>query len=213
MTGTGTHVFWITSRAAGISALILASLAVCAGIALGGRLDFLRGRSAQLRTLHEALSLGALAALAVHGLALLGDSYLHPSLLDIAVPFATSYRPFWVALGIVGAYGLAALSLSYYARARIGVARWRKLHRFVAIFWLLGAIHTLGAGTDAGQVWFLVLYATVVLPPLVLLAVRFGARTGLRINAPSRASVSVTTARPTSAVGQRRPEDIHGSRT
>ncbi len=172
MTNAGEHVFWITSRAAGVCALVLASLAVCAGLALGGKVEVLRGRSAQLRTLHEALSLGALAALAVHAFALLGDGYLNPSLLDIAVPFATDYRPFWAALGIIGAYGMAALSLSYYARARIGVARWKTLHRYVAVFWLLGAVHTLGSGTDAGQAWFLVLYACVVAPPLVLLALR-----------------------------------------
>jgi sulfoxide reductase heme-binding subunit YedZ len=174
MTAAGTHVFWLASRAAGISALVLASLAVCAGLALGGKVELLRGRGGQLRVLHEALSLGALAALAVHGLALLGDGYLNASIVDITIPFAIGYRPFWTGLGIVGGYGIAALSLSYYARARIGVARWKLVHRFVAVFWLLGAIHTLGAGTDAGQLWFLVLYGAAVLPALVLLAVRIG---------------------------------------
>jgi sulfoxide reductase heme-binding subunit YedZ len=170
---TGTHLFWITSRAAGISALVFASVAVCAGLALGGRLGLLRGRSAQLKTVHEAVSIATLVALAVHGLALLGDSYLHPSLLDIGVPFALGYRTFWTGLGIIAGYGLAVLSLTYYARARIGVARWRTLHRFIALFWLLGVVHTLGAGTDAGQAWFLVLLAVVVLPPIALLAARF----------------------------------------
>ncbi len=176
MTDPSTHVFWITSRAAGISALVLSGLAVSAGLALGGRLALVRRRAPLLRTLHEALSLAVLAALAVHGLALLGDPYLDAGPADIAVPLAGSYRPFWTALGIVGAYGLAALSLSYYARARIGVARWKTLHRFVALFWLLGAVHALGAGTDAGQAWFLALYAATVLPPLVLLVLRFAIR-------------------------------------
>ncbi len=43
------------------------------------------------------------------------------------------------------------LGLSYYARARIGVQRWRRLHRFAALAWLLGLVHALGEGTDAGQ--------------------------------------------------------------
>ena len=75
---------------------------------------------------------------ALHGLSLLGDSFLRPGIAGIAIPFATSYRPLWTGLGIVAGYGLAALGLSYYARARIGVARWRKLHTFTAVFWILG---------------------------------------------------------------------------
>ncbi|MDX6680131.1 MAG: hypothetical protein QOG94_170, partial [Solirubrobacteraceae bacterium] len=151
MTDAGSHLFWITSRAAGVSALVLASLAVAAGLAIGLRGGPLRGRSAQLRTLHEALSLATLAALGLHALALLGDGWLAPGLAGIAVPFAGAYRPLWTGLGIVAGYGLAALSLSYYFRAQIGVARWRALHRFIAVFWLLGVVHTLGAGTDAGE--------------------------------------------------------------
>jgi hypothetical protein len=52
------------------------------------------------------------------------------------------------------------------------VARRRVLHRFVAVFWLLGAVHTLGAGTDG----FFALAAVVVLPPLVLLGTRWRSR-------------------------------------
>jgi sulfoxide reductase heme-binding subunit YedZ len=210
MTDAGTHIFWIRSRAAGITALVLASVAVCAGLALGGRIGVLRGRSAQLKTVHEALSLATLAALAVHGLALLGDGYLHPSLLDISVPFALGYRPLWTALGIVGGYGLAVLSLTYYARARIGVARWRRLHRFIALFWLLGVIHMLGAGTDAGQAWFLFLAAVVVLPTIALLALMFAGSgfplsAGLNTVRPCRSKTSCRDARPpTSATSARR---------
>ena len=193
MTSAGDHIFWITSRAAGICALVLASLAVAAGLAISMRGPIVRGRAAQLRTLHEALSIGALAALAVHGLALLGDGYVNAGLLDVTIPFSIGYRPVWTAVGIVAAYGLAALSLSYYARSRIGAARWRSMHRFIAVFWLLGVIHTLGAGTDAGQAWFLVLGSVVVGPPLVLLAARIGGS-----SSQPRAGSASWSARPSS---------------
>jgi sulfoxide reductase heme-binding subunit YedZ len=170
-TAAGPHLFWITSRAAGIAALVLSSLSVCVGLAMSGRL--LRGRNLDLRVTHEALSLATLAALVVHGLTLLGDGYIKLSLADVAVPFATSYKTLWTSTGIVAFWGLALLGISYYARNWIGAARWRSLHRFTALAWILGLIHSLGEGSDSGQAWFLVMTAIVVLPALALLAVRW----------------------------------------
>ena len=64
------------------------------------------------------------------------------------------------------------LGLSYYVRGRIGPQRWRKLHRFTALAWVLGIVHALGAGTDAGAAWFLLAAAMVVLPAAALLVRR-----------------------------------------
>jgi len=169
-TAVAPHLFWITSRAAGTAALLLSSLSVCIGLSMGGR--FLKGRGPDLRVAHEALSLATLAALVVHGATLLGDSYLHPSIADIAVPFLSGYKTLWTSTGIIAFWALALLGLSYYFRARIGQQRWRKLHRFTALAWLLGLVHSLGEGTDAGQAWFLALIAIAVVPALCLLIAR-----------------------------------------
>ncbi len=181
-TAAGPHLFWITSRAAGIAALLLSSLSVCVGVLIGGRgLVSGRGRIGgrtlsahrpELRVTHETLSLAALAALVVHGLTLLGDGYLHPSLGDVAIPLLSGYKTLWTSMGIVAFWALAVLGLSYYARARVGVQRWRKLHRLAALAWILGLAHSLGEGTDAGQTWFLVMVAVAAVPALLLLLMR-----------------------------------------
>jgi sulfoxide reductase heme-binding subunit YedZ len=170
-TAVAPHLFWLASRAAGIVALILSSLSVCIGLLMSGRLRKQRG--ADLRVAHEALSLATLAAIAVHGLTLLGDGFLNPSFADITVPFVSSYKTFWTSAGIIAFWALALLGLSYYARTKIGVQRWRRLHRFTALAWVLGIVHSLGEGTDAGQAWFLAMTAIVVLPALGLLASRW----------------------------------------
>ncbi|HEX4188653.1 MAG TPA: ferric reductase-like transmembrane domain-containing protein [Solirubrobacteraceae bacterium] len=170
-TATSPHLFWLVSRAAGIAALVLASLSVCAGLLMGGRL--MKARGPDLRSTHEALSLATIAALLVHGLTLVGDSYLHPTLADVALPFLSGYKTLWTTAGIVAFWAMAILGLSYYARARIGVQRWRRLHRFTALAWLLGLVHSLGEGTDAGQTWFLAMTAIVVVPAVCLLAARW----------------------------------------
>src|SRR3954454_11212691 len=164
----GEHFFWITSRAAGIAALLAASAAVALGLLMSTRVRKLR----EARTWHEALSLATLVALAVHAFALLGDSYLKPSLADLTIPFASSYERPWMALGIVGGWLLAILGLSYYARGRIGPQRWRKLHRFTALAWLLGLVHALTMGSDASAAWFLVAIGMVALPAGALLVRR-----------------------------------------
>jgi sulfoxide reductase heme-binding subunit YedZ len=169
-TAVAPHLFWITSRAAGTAALLLASLSVCVGLSMGGRL--LKGRGPDLRVAHEALSLATLAALVVHGATLLGDSYLHPSVADVTIPFLSGYKTLWTSTGIIAFWALAILGLSYYFRARIGQQRWRMLHRFTALAWVLGLVHSLGEGTDAGQAWFLALIAIAVVPALCLLVAR-----------------------------------------
>jgi methionine sulfoxide reductase heme-binding subunit len=181
------HLFWVTSRAAGFAALILASLAVSLGLLMSTKL--LKKRGADLRVLHEILSLSVMAAIVVHAVSLLGDKFLHPSVADIAIPFVSGYKTGWTSLGIVAGWALILLGLSYYARRKIGTQRWRKLHRFTALAWLAGLGHSLGEGTDAGQIWFLAMVALVAIPALGLLATRMsGSRsrtTGSRTAQPS----------------------------
>jgi sulfoxide reductase heme-binding subunit YedZ len=165
------HLFWITSRAAGGVALLLSSASVALGLMMSSRAK--TGNKRDRRALHEALSLTTLAMVALHGIALLGDEFLNPGLSGIVVPFVGVYRPLWTGFGIVAGYGLAALGLTYYIRDRIGPARWRRLHRLTAVFWLLAIAHTIGAGSDAGQVWFLALSGAMVVPAFLLLLLRW----------------------------------------
>jgi methionine sulfoxide reductase heme-binding subunit len=170
-TAVGPHLYWIVSRAAGSAALLLSSISVCVGLTMSKR--FAKGRLADLRVAHEALSLATIAALLIHVLTLLGDSFLKPSVADLTIPFVSGYETLWTTIGIVAFWAMLALGLSYYARAKIGVQRWRVLHRFTALAWVLGLAHSLGEGTDAGQAWFLAMTAIVVAPALVLLIGRW----------------------------------------
>ncbi len=165
------YLFWITSRAAGFAALILASLAVSLGLLMSTKL--LKRRAPTLLATHEALSIATIVAIVVHGASLLADTYFHPSLADITIPFVTSYKTVWTSLGIVGGWALTLLGLGYYARRKIGAARWRKLHRLTAVAWIAGVAHALGEGTDAGQLWFLAMLAIVAIPAGLLLAFRW----------------------------------------
>lgn len=62
--------------------------------------------AADRRAYHEVLSLSVIVAIAIHGLALVGDGVLHPSLLDLTVPFAWSYMRVATTLDILAGRAL-----------------------------------------------------------------------------------------------------------
>lgn len=148
------HGWWLASRASGLVALVLVTVSVLLGLAMAGKVMRRPGLSKRLMALHEQTALAGLVAIAVHGIALLGDPWLHPGIAGVAVPFALGFKTFFTGLGVIAAYLAALLGLSYYARRRIGARLWRKAHRATVVVWLLGLFHALGAGTDATTVWF-----------------------------------------------------------
>lgn len=172
-TDPGQHLFWITSRALGVVALVLVAISVGLGLAVASRLVKGPGPRARVKQLHEATALAGLLAIAGHGLALLGDSYLHPGLTGIVIPFSMSYRSLWTGLGIVGGYLAAILGLSFYVRGRIGPGLWRRMHRWTLAVYILGVIHTIGAGTDAGTPWLIAILVATVAPIALLASMRW----------------------------------------
>jgi sulfoxide reductase heme-binding subunit YedZ len=117
-----------------------------------------------------------LVAVAIHGLSLIGDKYLHPSLAGVTIPFALDYQQFSTSLGIVAGWGLIILGLSYYLRRHIGASRWRMIHRFTVLAWAAALIHSFAEGTDSGQTWFIALIGITALPAVVALVARVAGR-------------------------------------
>jgi sulfoxide reductase heme-binding subunit YedZ len=164
------HPMWVTSRAAGTAALVLASLSVLLGVTMSMRVKLLP--AADRRVVHEAMSLATIAAIAVHAGATFLDPWLSPGLAGTLVPFGASYARGWTAVGQVAGWGTVLLGLSFYARRLIGVARWRRLHGFAALTWFLALIHAFGEGTDAGSLWWVLLVAAAAVPALAAVGVR-----------------------------------------
>jgi sulfoxide reductase heme-binding subunit YedZ len=177
--------WWLASRASGLVALVLISLSVGLGLAMAGKALRRPGLPRVLMAVHEHAAIAGLIAIAVHGITLLGDRWLHPGPAGIAVPFAMGYRPAYTGLGIVAFYLAAALGLSFYARRRIGARRWRQLHRLTLLVYLLSVVHVVGAGTDAGTPWLRVLLVATGAPILLLTLVRVLPRKGAQAR-PSR---------------------------
>lgn len=169
-----THLVWLASRSLGIVALLLISASVGLGLALSTRLGRLPGSAARLKVVHEALALVALAAIAGHGLLLLADPYLHPTVAEITVPFLIGRDPFWTGLGIMAGWLALMFTASFYLRSKIGARLWRRLHRWTILVFAFGLAHTLGTGSDAGSAWLLAMLGAVTVPIVAIGALRLG---------------------------------------
>ncbi len=166
------YAWWLASRAAGGLALLLVTVSVLVGLLMASGLLRKPGLKKRLLGLHEHTALVALVAIAVHGIALLGDRTIAPGPVGVLVPFMTPYRAAYTGIGILAGYAIAMLALTFYMRRRIGARRWRQMHRFIVAAYVLSLAHTLGAGSDAEipAVRYGVLAS--VLPAAVLFVIR-----------------------------------------
>ncbi len=167
--------WWLASRSAGVVSIIAVSVSVIIGLMMANGLPR-KGwggmTKRRLVSIHEATALAGIVAIAVHGLTLLGDAFIHPTLAQIAVPFTLDYRPGFTGLGIIAGWLAVFLGLSFYVRRWVGTKRWRSVHRATIAVWALGVIHTLGAGTDASQPWLQAILLVTGVPIVFLFLLR-----------------------------------------
>jgi hypothetical protein len=154
--------FWILARASGITAYVLLTAVVLAGLLLRARPFGATPRPAAVTDVHRFLSLLALGALAVHGLALVLDRAVPIPIQALVVPGLADYRPLWTGLGVVAGELMVLLVLSFPFRRRIGAGTWRRFHYAAYAAFAAAALHGILAGTDTGQSWARVLYASSI---------------------------------------------------
>jgi DMSO/TMAO reductase YedYZ heme-binding membrane subunit len=102
--------------------------------------------------MHRYLSALAIVFLAVHVGAIIADSFVHFTLGDVLIPFATDWHPLAVAWGIIAMYLIVAIEVTSLFRHRISNAAWRGIHLASYLVLAVSTIHLLTAGTDAGDV-------------------------------------------------------------
>src|SRR6185436_3461401 len=105
----------------------LLTASVLWGLWLSTRTPAPQGRPWVLEV-HQALGGVAVLALAGHLVSLLADSYVHVGLVDVLVPFASSWNPAAVAWGILAGYLLVAVEVTSLLRRTLTKKSWRKVH-------------------------------------------------------------------------------------
>ncbi len=150
--------FWILARASGLTAYVLLTLSVLAGLVLKARPLGARLRAAAVTDTHRALAFLGLGFIVLHGVALVLDATVRITPLALVVPGLTGYRPLATAAGVLAAELMVLIYVSFSLRRRIGARAWRRLHWATYAVFGLATVHGLAAGTDSGRAWALSLY-------------------------------------------------------
>jgi sulfoxide reductase heme-binding subunit YedZ len=172
LAASGGSAYWYLTRSTGAVALLLLTLAIALGVIDVRRWSTPRWPRFLVDSLHRNVSLLAMVFLLVHILTSVLDSFAPISLLDAFVPFAGSYRPFWLGLGAAAFDLLTAVTLTSMMRQRLGFATWRAIHWMTYASWPLALLHGFGTGSDAAGSWLLALSIACTLVVLIAVVVR-----------------------------------------
>jgi hypothetical protein len=149
---------WIITRASGIASYILLTAMSLLGILLTTGLIYRMLSPAAAWSLHRATASVLLLSVSAHVVSLLLDRFMNLRIVDVLIPFVSSYRPLLISLGIFGFYLLLlVLSTSLYtmtSHARF----WRTVHALGFVMFALIFLHGILIGTDTKQVWMQAIY-------------------------------------------------------
>ncbi len=158
------NAYWYLSRSSALVAFTLLWASMALGVSITNRLARFWPGAPTAFDLHQYVSLLGIGFVAVHVLALLGDTYIGYNLAQLLIPFgSTDYAPFWVGIGQVALYLLIPVTLSFYVRKRLGTRGWRTMHGLSYALYGLTLLHSIFSGTDTGSVWATALYGFSVL--------------------------------------------------
>jgi predicted ferric reductase len=101
--------------------------------------------------LHRWLGGLTVSFVAIHLAALVADSYVHFGLAELVVPFASSWKPGAVALGVIATWGLIAVQATSLMMKRLPRRTWRWIHMTSYAVFLATSFHAAFAGTDASN--------------------------------------------------------------
>ncbi len=172
---SGTSLYWYLTRSTGAVALLLLTVTVVLGVFDTRRFSTPHWPRFVLDALHRNVALLAMVFLCLHILTSVLDSFASIPLIDAVIPFAGSYRPFWLGLGAIAFDLLIAVTITSLLRQRMGYASWRAVHWLTYASWPIALLHGFGTGSDASSTWLLALSVACLLAVLAAVIVRVAA--------------------------------------
>ena len=151
--GPDPKAYWYLSRGSAFVALSLLWLSMALGLLITNKVARTWPGVPVSFALHEFISILGLGFAIFHALILLGDNYIGYTLVQVLIPFSSSYEPIWVGIGQAGFYAIMIVTLSFYVRSHIGQKTWRSLHYVSFLAYLIALLHGITAGSDTSLTW------------------------------------------------------------
>lgn len=140
---------WVAARALGITAYLLLTLEVAAGLWLSHPRNAGDPRTSRIVfPWHELLTVFTGAFLTLHIALLAIDPYAGVDWIGAFVPGFSQYRPVPVAIGSVALYALIITAATAKWTRLLPAGWWLKVHRLTALVFLMTWVHGVTAGTD-----------------------------------------------------------------
>lgn len=166
------HLAWYLARATGYVAWGLLSASLVLGLLLSTKLAKGHLTPAWILDLHRFLGGTSVLFTAVHVAGVIADNNVHFGLLDVLVPFVSSWRPFAVALGVIAMYMLVAVETTSLLMKRLPRRLWRRIHLASYFLFWIATFHLLMAGTDSSAPTSRTIVAVVIALVVFLTLVR-----------------------------------------
>jgi predicted ferric reductase len=167
------QIWWNLTRASANIAMVLILLTVFWGVLLATRVLKPNDRPAWLRDIHTWMGGLALIFTIIHMLTLIADSYVTFTFVSVLVPYASSWKPLPVSLGILGFYILAAVQITSLMMRKMSRKNWRRIHLLSYVQFVLVMAHTLTSGSDVGKAWYSGITVAISMVGAVVFGIRF----------------------------------------
>jgi methionine sulfoxide reductase heme-binding subunit len=145
---TADQFFWVLARVAGLASYGALAIALVTGIALRTAVFDWLGSNRLVRSLHEYTIVLWIPLAVIHVVSLLLDHTARIGVLDVFIPFHSTYGTLAIGLGSLSLDVLLVVSVAAYLKRRMGKEMWLWVHRLSYGAFALAFVHAVLSGTD-----------------------------------------------------------------
>ena len=145
---TADQLFWVLARVAGLGSYAALAIALITGIALRTAVFDWLGSNRAVRSVHEYTTVLWIPLALLHMVSLLLDNTARIGLLDLVLPFHSSYGTLAIGLGALSVDVLVIVTVTSFLKRRMGKDLWLWVHRLAYVAFALVFLHAVLSGTD-----------------------------------------------------------------